>query len=73
MITRMALRAFIKDLTEGFKNMIYYSDDFNESISLLWNSMRQLGNSVAAAVSPLLNALAPALNFIIQLVIMMLH
>lgn len=69
MITRMILRSIIKGIGEGFKNAIQYSDQFNASVSLLWNSMRQLGNSIAAAAAPLINALAPALNYIIQLVI----
>lgn len=69
MVTRMALRAVIKNATDGFSNLIHYSAEFDASVSLLWNSMRQLGNSVAAAVSPLINALAPALNYLIQLCI----
>lgn len=69
MITRMVLRKVIQGVLDGFKNLAQYSSTFDASLSLLWNSFRQLGNSIAAAVSPLLNALAPALNYIIQLVI----
>lgn len=69
MITRMALRKVIQGAIDGFKNLIQYSSEVDASVSLMWNSFRQLGNSVAAAVSPLLNALAPALNYIIQLCI----
>ena len=69
MITRMILRKIIQGVLDGFKNLAQYSSTFDASLSLLWNSFRQLGNSIAAAVSPLLNALAPALNYIIQLVI----
>ena len=69
MITRMILRKLIQGVVDGFKNLVQYSDKFNATISLLWNSLRQLGNSIAAATSPLLNALAPALNYIIQLLI----
>lgn len=69
MITRMVLRKIISGVGDGFKNLAQYSKTFDASISLLWNSFRQLGNSIAASVSPLLNALAPALNYIIQLVI----
>lgn len=67
MITRMVLRQIISGVGDGFKNLAQYSKEFDASVSLLWNSFRQLGNSIAAAVSPLLNALAPALNMIIQL------
>ena len=69
MITRMVLRKIITGVGDGFKNLAQYSKQFDATISLLWNSFRQLGNSIAASVSPLLNALAPALNYIIQLVI----
>lgn len=69
MITRMILRKIIQGVLDGFKNLAQYSSTFDATLSLLWNSFRQLGNSIAAAVSPLLNALAPALNYIIQLVI----
>lgn len=69
MITRMVLRKIISGIGDGFKNLAKYSSQVNASMSLLWNSFRQLGNSIAAAVSPLLNAFAPALNYIIQLII----
>lgn len=69
MITRMILRKIISGVADGFKNLAKYSSQVNASMSLLWNSFRQLGNSIAAAVSPLLNAFAPALNYIIQLII----
>lgn len=69
MVTRMILRQIISGIGDGFKNLAQYSAKFNASISLLWNSFRQLGNSIAAAVSPLLNAFAPALNYLIQLII----
>jgi hypothetical protein len=69
MITRMVLRKVIQGVIDGFKNLTQYSSEVNASVSLMWNSFRQLGNSIAAAVGPLLNALAPALNYIIQLCI----
>lgn len=54
-------------ITEGFKNLAVYSEETNASLSLLKNSMTQFKNASAAAVAPLLNAFAPALNQIIQL------
>ena len=69
MVTRMVLRKVIEGVLDGFKNLAQYSTTFDATLSLLWNSLRQLGNSIAAAASPLLNALAPALNYIIQLCI----
>ncbi|MDE7446171.1 MAG: hypothetical protein K2N15_10805 [Lachnospiraceae bacterium] len=53
--------------TEGFKNLVLYSDKVNASISLLMNSANQLKNSFAAMVAPILNAVAPALNYLMQL------
>lgn len=54
-------------IVEGFKNLAVFSSETNASLSLLKNSMTQLKNASAAAVAPLLNAFAPALNQIIQL------
>ena len=65
MVTRMALRQVIDKTRDGFQNFAQYSDKFNASLSLLWNSFRQLGNSIAAMVAPALNALAPILNNLI--------
>lgn len=69
MITRMVLRQIISGIGDGFKNLAQYSRTFDTTLSLLWNDFRQLGNSIAAAASPLLNVFAPALHTIIQLVI----
>lgn len=69
MITRTILRGIIRLGTEGFKNLIQYSEELNQSFSLMWNSVRQLGNANAAMFAPLVNAIAPAINYIIQLVI----
>lgn len=69
MITRMVLRKIIQGVLDGFKNLAQYSNTFNATLSLLWNDFKQLGNSIAAAVSPLLNAFAPAIHYIIQLCI----
>lgn len=60
------LRSSIK---EGMNNLVQYSSETNASVSLLYNSMNQLKNASAAMVAPLLNAIAPALNTIIQLFI----
>lgn len=60
------LRSAVK---EGMNNLAQYSNETNASISLLSNSMNQLKNASAAMAAPLLNAVAPALNTIIQLCI----
>ena len=58
-----------KAFTDGMQNLVKYSNETNASMSLLMNSTNQLKNSVAAAGAPILNALAPALNTIIQMCI----
>ena len=73
MVTRMALRKVIQNAIDGFKNLIQYSSETNAAVSMLWNSFRQLGNSVAAAANPLLTALAPVLNYLIQLCIKLVN
>ena len=73
MVTRMALRAVIKDVGEGFKSLAIHSDQFNESMSSVINASKQLGYSFAAMVSPLINALAPAIVYIINLLTKLLN
>ena len=67
MITRMALRAVIKEVGNGFKSLALHSQEFDNSMSNLINSSKTLGYSFAGMVSPLINALAPALVYIIEL------
>lgn len=73
MIVRKILQAVIKNAITGFNNVAVYSDKFNSSVSLLWNSLRQTGNAIGAMVSPLVNALAPALNMIMQQIIQLIN
>lgn len=56
-------------IKEGMNNLVQFSAETNTSMSLLTNSFTQLKNASAAMVAPLLNALAPALNQIIQICI----
>ena len=67
MVTRMALRAVIKEVGNGFKSLALHSDEFNNSMSSLINGSKKLGYSFSAMVSPLINALAPAIVYIINL------
>ena len=60
------LRTGIK---EGTKNVMQYSSETNASVTMLKNSLTQLKNASGAMISPLINALAPALNYIIQVCI----
>lgn len=60
------LRRAIK---EGMENLIQYSDQTNQSVSMLSSSMSQFKNASAAAFAPILNTIAPVLNQLIQLFI----
>lgn len=68
MVTRMALRAVIKEVGNGFKSLALHSEAFNQSMSALINGSKKLGYSFAGMVEPLINALAPALIYIINLI-----
>ena len=67
MVTRMALRKVIAEVGDGFKSLAVHSDEFNNSVSTLMNAAKKLGYSFSAMVSPIINALAPAISFIIGL------
>lgn len=56
-------------LVDGFKNLSQYSDDTNNSLSMLMSSLTQLKNAFAAAFAPVLNIVAPILNAVIQKII----
>lgn len=56
-------------LVDGFKNLVQYSGETNNSISMLMSSLTQLKNAFAAAFAPILNVIAPILNTLIQKII----
>lgn len=67
LLIRMAMRAVIQGVKEGFQNLAQYSSEANSTISGLMSSMGYLKNSFAAAFAPILTAVAPALNALISL------
>ena len=68
MITRMALRKVIEEVGNGFKSLALHSQEFDTKMSNLINASKTLGYSVAGMAGQLLNALAPVLTTIIQLI-----
>lgn len=58
----------VRGISEGMKNLVQYSGETNNSVSMLWGSLIQLKNALATAFAPIFNAAAPALNALIQLV-----
>lgn len=55
-------------LVNGFKNLAQYSNDTNATLSGLMSSLEQCKNALATAFDPILQAVAPALNYLINLV-----
>lgn len=55
----------LRAIKEGMQNVALYSKETNGTISALLSGLTQLKNGAAAAAAPLLNALGPALNYII--------
>ena len=67
MVTRMALRAVIKEVGNGFKSLALHSEQFDKTMSDVINASKRLGYSFSAMIAPLINALAPAIIYIIDL------
>lgn len=59
------LRSAIQD---GMKNLAQYSNSTNATLSGLMSSLEQCKNALATAFDPILQAVAPALNYLISLV-----
>ena len=58
MVTRMALRGVINEAKAGFKDLIAFSDKTADSYNKIRNAIRYLADSLAAMISPLMNASA---------------
>ena len=52
---------------EGMSNLSQYSGETNATLSTLLSSLTQLKNAFATAFSPILTAIAPAINYLISL------
>lgn len=76
-----AIRTVLKEITDGFKegleNAYKYSTlnggQLSKSLDGAATSMLYLRNSIAAAAAPLINALAPALDFVINKVVELIN
>lgn len=81
MIVRMAIRAVINNIVkavqEGTKNLYAYSDliggKFASSMDRLTSSNLYLKNSFAAMVSPIVNAVTPAIDYLIDKIVQLLN
>lgn len=63
-----AISAVNNGLKEGVNNLAVYSDEMNNSLSMLMSSLTQLKNSFATAFSPILTVVAPILSSFINLI-----
>lgn len=76
-----AIRTFIKNITEGFKigtqNLYYYSQavgtKFAPAMDLLATDLLYLRNSIGAAASPLIEKLAPAVDYATDRIVDMIN
>ena len=66
LVLRMAMRAAIRSLQEGFKNLAQYSNQANKDMSALKTSAQTLQNSFATAFAPILTAVTPILQVLIK-------
>lgn len=66
MVLRMAMKAVINAVKEGFQNLAQYSNQANKDMSALATSSQTLKNSFAAAFAPILTAVTPALQTLIN-------
>ena len=75
------IRTIIKEIAQSFRegmtNLYNYSramgGDFAKSMDMLATSSQYLKNSLAAMVSPLVNALAPAIDFVIDKIVVLMN
>jgi hypothetical protein len=67
-LIRSAIKAITSGLSEGIKNLYHFSETFNgtfyQSMNRIATSANYLKNSLAAMVSPLINAVTPVLEVI---------
>lgn len=72
-----SIRALLKDIVQSFKDLYGYSKNagtgFASSMDKITTSLKYFHNSIAAMVSPLINAIAPVIDVIIDKVVELLN
>ena len=66
MLASFLISNSVRGAADGFKNLAKYSSSTNAELSSLMNSLNLLKNSLASAFSPVLSAIAPALDTLIN-------
>lgn len=59
------INVMVSGIKEGFKNLVQYSEEYNQSISSLQSANAQLKNSFAAAFAPIVQMVIP---YLVQLI-----
>ena len=76
-LIRMALSAMVQAMKEGINNLYQYSTlmggTFAQSMDRLATSGQYLKNSLGAMAAPIINALAPAIDFVIDKIVTLLN
>lgn len=69
-LLRTAIKLFTEGLTTGLKNLYGYSElvgtSFHKNMDLIATNALYVKNSLGAMVAPLINAIAPAVDFVTQ-------
>lgn len=76
-LIRSAIREITQGFSEGVKNLYAWSaianGKFKQSMDMLSTSFGYLKNSLGAAVAPIINALAPAVDFLIDKIVALIN
>lgn len=64
-ILRQVIRKIIKEFMQGIADLEVYSSRFGNTIQSMKDSFKNLGNSIVTAVAPIIQALAPVLNWLL--------
>lgn len=64
-ILRQIIRQIIKEFMQGIADLEVYSSRFGNTMQSMKDSFKNLGNSIVTAVAPIIQALAPVLNWLL--------
>ena len=64
-ILRQIIRKIIKEFMQGIADLEVYSSRFGNTMQSMKDSFKNLGNSIVTAVAPIIQALAPVLNWLL--------
>lgn len=63
-VLRQIIRQIIKEFMQGIADLEVYSSRFGNTMQSMKDSLKNLGNSIVTAFAPIIQAVAPALNFL---------